>query len=1260
MHLSKRMLAFGLSLTLAVSSITAPAVTVEAAPDTNLDVEYNYAKLLQESLYFYDANMCGYLEDACALSWRGNCHAYDKNGQVTIDGVTYAVDASGGFHDAGDHVKFGLPQGYAASMLGMSYYEFPSAFTETKQDVHLQTITDYFCDYFKRCTIYAQGSDTVVGFVYQVGDGNSDHAVWSAPETQTLARPLYVATSANPATDEVSVAIAALAINYINFGAGGEPRYVQDLQVAKDLFAFVQKNDKGCASEGAWDFYASDSWQDDFALAAAALYKATGDTTYLDAYNANQGGINSYWVLDWANSGAMAAMLMENTSTLASIANVIQSKTKLDNVFNCLSDWGSCRYSASEQFVGLVYDRLTGTKQYDAWAISQMNYMIGDNPTKQCYMVGYNANSSQYPHHRAASGSTDANVVNPAHYTLLGALVGGPKTSGYYADDQGNYESNEVALDYNAGYVGALAGLYTAHKNDTAIYLSYAGKNTSNYSIALVGKEELAAVGVTRYYGDDSGSGTSGEGSDGDVSDNDISSGDVSDSDVSDGDVSDSDISSGDVSGSDVSDGDVSGSDVSSGDVSDGDVSGGDPQPVICLHVNTKEEKQNGRAATCTEGGTYDMVTVCLSCGKELARTHETTAALGHKWDAGQVVTEAGLQYDRVMRYTCERCGLTRDETLQDGLFHVLAIPDQDYTGKAIKPTVTVYDGSVLLRAGKDYMVSYKNNLAAGTAQALIKGKGNYKGSLTTTFRILPRDLAAEDVTVQAKGLTNADLEYGITLPVNGKLQQPALTVKWGKKTLKKGTDYVVEYPSAAKDAYRAEGTYEIRIRAKDGGNFTGERTIRLHLTKQALVPVSGLKCAVKAQNYTGSAITTAASQDLLTVRDGGKLLTEGTDYMLTYADNVYAGTARIILTGKPEAGYSGTRVVTFRIQGIAIGKATFDWLDGADFAYRGGDPVTPAFALSYGGTTLSDSSYSYTYENNTQVGTATLTLTGKGQFSGSIKKTFKVQPYDAASDSRKIMTIDPIAEQAYVKGGAKPKVSVRAAGVQLAEGVDYTLTYQNNQTVTTGEGTDRKPVVQIRFKGNYRNTITRNFVIQQGSLQTARMDAADKAESVKPSAWKQTTVALYDTDGKKLKAGTDYNKTFVYSYDPTGQELVRDTDAVQAGTTIYVTVTGAGNYAGSHITGSYRVVQTLLKAGRLKAVIPNQTYQTVASDLQAKDITVTYGGVKLVPEQEYVVEQTTQTSFLRVGKVTVTIRGKGVYGGTCKVKYLIVAKPFQ
>jgi Glycosyl hydrolase family 9. len=67
------------------------------------DISYNYAKLLQYSLYLYDANMCGTnVGNRSLLSWRGNCHTYDKAKYTLKSGKTIDVDVTGGFHQAGE------------------------------------------------------------------------------------------------------------------------------------------------------------------------------------------------------------------------------------------------------------------------------------------------------------------------------------------------------------------------------------------------------------------------------------------------------------------------------------------------------------------------------------------------------------------------------------------------------------------------------------------------------------------------------------------------------------------------------------------------------------------------------------------------------------------------------------------------------------------------------------------------------------------------------------------------------------------------------------------------------------------------------------------------------------------------------------------------------------------------------------------------------------------------------------------------------
>lgn len=474
-------------------------VQKDTTTDLNLDISYNFAKLLQESLYFYDGNMCGTdVDENSAFSWRGNCHTYDSH--VTYNGKT--VDVSGGYHDAGDHVKFGLPQGYAATVLALGYYQFADAYDELGQTAHFNTIMDYFCDYFTRCTIYKEGTDTVEAFCYQVGDGGSDHAKWEAPEGQTIGRPAFFATTSNPATDEVSVAVAALALQAANYQKqGGTEALLKSkayLKTAEDLFAFAKKcSNKQVATQGASPFYKSNNWEDDYCAAAAALYAATGNESYKQQRDAYYGKLNTGWCLTWDNTWPVAAVLKEDYTAVSAFASYGSKNTKQG--FKMINGWGSARYNASAQFMGLIYDqanqKLSMTDgNYSSWATGQMKYLLGNNKAKRCFVVGYNENAAKYPHHRAASRSNDAGQVREDHYTLLGALVGGPSDEyDTYADNQADYNCNEVALDYNAGLVGAAAGLYLLHKGEEA------------YPADLATEAELGGIGVEKYYGTSSG-----------------------------------------------------------------------------------------------------------------------------------------------------------------------------------------------------------------------------------------------------------------------------------------------------------------------------------------------------------------------------------------------------------------------------------------------------------------------------------------------------------------------------------------------------------------------------------------------------------------------------------------------------------------------------------------------------------------------------------------------------------------------------------
>ena len=407
----KKLAAALVGLVMGVSALPAWSASAAATPGKAdyYEVDANWAKLLQYSMYFYDANMCGTdVSENNLLPWRGDCHTCDAKvplqpmGDDEIgtnldaafikqykdildpDGDGY-VDVSGGFHDAGDHVKFGLPEAYAGSEVSWGYYEFRDAYKATGQDAHAETICRYFCDYFMRSTFRDKNGD-VIAFCYQVGDGDIDHKYWQSPEIDAMSRPAYFATKELPTTDDVSESAACLAINYYNF-KDTDPKYAEQcLDYAKALCAFAAENEKkvGQGGDGPKSYYTSSKWEDDFCFAAGWLYLITEDHWYLEQalpyvdYYAPPGYVlcwNDMWngvSIVWGRIQDIYPEVCEECRVAIGrgkyeVLNFWEMSAKACNAFVTgeagtitpagyfwLNTWGSARYNTAAQFTCLV------------------------------------------------------------------------------------------------------------------------------------------------------------------------------------------------------------------------------------------------------------------------------------------------------------------------------------------------------------------------------------------------------------------------------------------------------------------------------------------------------------------------------------------------------------------------------------------------------------------------------------------------------------------------------------------------------------------------------------------------------------------------------------------------------------------------------------------------------------------------------------------------------------------------------------------
>ena len=433
-----------------------------AAPITASAADANYARLLQYSLYFYDANMCGSdVKSKTGMNWRGNCHTDDA--------------VPGGYHDAGDHAMFGLPQGYTATALELSYLEFKDAYEATGQADHIKMILDRFATFFKNSTKLS--GDNVSNFLYQKGNGKVDHGYWGPPESQS-SRSNEMYWTSSGASDIAANYASALALHAKNFGSS------EDLNYAKALYNFSTRYNQ-CAKDGPSGFYDSEKCKDEQTMAAGCLALATGDSNYKNALSSGVKEIGVWWAYGWNDANLGAAVMNGIVNKDWSAANSYIGGKCNGSGYLFMDKWGSARLNCSMLFMALVATR-EGAGNYTDWAIGQMNYILGSNPANTCFVTGFASNSAKNAHHRGASGYTSYSQFNGNNWDpngdhsqpfaqyggnskpLIGALVGGPcDAGGSYHDNMNDYVCNEVAIDYNAGLVGAAAGLYHFKKSGT-------------------------------------------------------------------------------------------------------------------------------------------------------------------------------------------------------------------------------------------------------------------------------------------------------------------------------------------------------------------------------------------------------------------------------------------------------------------------------------------------------------------------------------------------------------------------------------------------------------------------------------------------------------------------------------------------------------------------------------------------------------------------------------------------------------------------
>lgn len=421
-----------------------------------------YKDVLAKLLEFYRSQRCG---DTDPLLHKP-CHLNDAKA---------VIDASGGWHDAGDYIKFMITSTFIALNL-VTTIDYGTAYDQTGvfQDISpANSIPDIVeearvgLEWILKMTVdYDKGN-----YYYQMS-GAEDHDHWRMPEsddrTGVTGNPRKI--RAGWGGNLLGRSAASLAIAARIFEADDPDFAKKCLERAVALYA-DKANYENAKKSDPNDFYDERGWQDDVVLAAAELYNTTGDREYFDYASQNlqvlkQDGINWFSTDFLAYAACYRYGIEKGTALMKMKAALNKSARRSDGDVYYLSSgysWGtSAEYTADAQ-KAIMYYYLTDDTQYLEMAQAQRDYLLGRNNWGISFIIGVGHTYPENPH------SQIHDYAGPQ----VGAVVGGPAESKdwrgamshikyfedrftkfqsniIYHDYSEDYYTNEVANDYNA------------------------------------------------------------------------------------------------------------------------------------------------------------------------------------------------------------------------------------------------------------------------------------------------------------------------------------------------------------------------------------------------------------------------------------------------------------------------------------------------------------------------------------------------------------------------------------------------------------------------------------------------------------------------------------------------------------------------------------------------------------------------------------------------------------------------------------------
>lgn len=403
-----------------------------------------------------------------------------------------------------------------------------------------------------------------------------------------------------------------------------------------------------------------------------------------------------------------------------------------------------------------------------------------------------------------------------------------------------------------------------------------------------------------------------------------------------------------------------------------------------------------------------------------------------------------------------------------DNDFSVKGPSDCTYDGGQKKPGIIIYEtlktdkkkgnSSRVLEEGTDYVLKYSANVNVGEASVTLTGIGNYSGSHTFTFEILPSELD------KVKKSSVGSQQY------TGEQIRPEQYLKNVSRFLVEGVDYDVQY---GENTYAGTGTITYVAR-EDQKNYVGELMVSFPINARDLSDARVYSNSIPDEEYTGDAHAPAVSLYLLT--NEGSIEIPESEYNVIYGKNVKVGkgTIKVVARSVDEGGsgnFKGSRTIKFNIL-----PKQMDIVAGEEISvvYTGKKvtPKPPVITLATGEELIYGVDFTTKSDKRKDAGKGTLTIVGKGVYKGIYAyTTYTIEPIEVTDDMVFIKEIKPlnyVSPKAYLK----PDLKIKAAGKNLKKNRDYVVTYINNNQRGSASAL-------ITFVGNYSGSYEQEFVIQ-------------------------------------------------------------------------------------------------------------------------------------------------------------------------------------